>query len=81
MAPAERGWVLYAAATVDGAPLIFRDRKPDRFGVAVQATGTVPLHARRPDGTTLTASGVPQVEPMAGWLVTTLGGRLGRRRP
>ena len=80
-APAEPGWLLLAAAPVDGQPVVFRDRKADRFGVSVQATGTVPMHARRPDGTTLTASGVPQVEPMAGWLVTALGGRLGKRHP
>ena len=80
-AACEPGWLLFAAAPVDGQPVVFKDRKADRHGVAVQATGTVPLYARRPDGATLVASGVPQVEPMAGWLVTTLGGRLGRRRP
>jgi len=80
-APGEAGWVLYAVAAVDEAPVIFRDRKPDRHGVAVQATGIVPLYARMPDGSTLTASGTPMVEPMAGWLVTALGGRYGKRRP
>jgi len=79
-AAGEPGWLLFAVAPVAGAPVIFRDRKADRFGVAVVATGTVPLYARRPDGSTLVASGVPQVEEMPGWLVTALGGRLGKRR-
>jgi len=81
VAPAERGWVLYAVAAVDGAPVIFRDRKADRHGVAVQATGVVPLRARRPaDGATLAASGTPLVEPTPTWLVSALGGRYGKRR-
>jgi len=50
--PVEPGWVLYAVAPVDGRSVVFRDRKADRHGVAVQATGTVPLYARRPDGST-----------------------------
>ena len=78
-APAEAGWVLYAATPVEGLPLVFRDRRSDSFGVAVQATGTVPLHARRPSGSTLTASGVPQAEDMPTWLVAALGGKPGRR--
>jgi len=78
-APGEQGWVLYAAAPVDGVPLVFKDRRADGFGVSVQATGTVPIHARRPSGTTLVASGVPQAEDMPSWLVAALGGRLGKR--
>jgi len=77
--PGEPGWVLYAATSVDGVPLTFRDRRADGFGVSVQATGTVPLHARRPSGTTLVASGVPQAEDMPAWLVAALGGKPGRR--
>ncbi len=79
--PAEPGWLLYAVAPVDGKVLTFRDRKPDRHGVAVQATGIVPLHARRPDGSTLVASGTPVVEELPEWLVAALGGRYGKRRP
>jgi len=80
-APAERGWLLFALGPIDGQPVVFRDRRADGFGVAVVATGVVPLYARRADGWTLTASGTPMVEPMAGWLVTALGGRYGKRRP
>jgi len=76
--PAEPGWVLYAVAPVDGRPSIFRDRKPDRHGVAVQATGIVPMYARRADGATLTASGTPLPEPLPDWLLVELGGRLGK---
>jgi len=79
-APAERGWLLFAVAPADGVPLVFKDRRADSFGVAVQAVGVVPLHARRPDGTTLVASGVPQPEEMPAWLTAALGGRLGKRR-
>ena len=42
-APAEAGWVLFAATPIDGQPLVFRDRRADGFGVAVQASGVVPL--------------------------------------
>ena len=77
-APAEPGWLLFAAAPVDGRSLSFKDRKPDRHGVAVQASGIVPLYARRADGTTCTASGIPMAEPVPGWLVEALGGRWGR---
>jgi len=80
-APAEPGWLLFAAAPLDGRSLVFRDRKADQYGVAVQATGIVPLYARRADGTTLTASLVPQVDEMPEWLLVELGGRLGKRRP
>ena len=78
-ASGEAGWVLYAIAPVDGAPVIFRDRKADRFGVSVVATGVVPLFAVRPDGATLTASGIPLAEEMPTWLLAALGGRLGKR--
>jgi len=77
-AAGEPGWLLFAAAPVDGLSVSFKDRKPDRHGVAVVATGVVPLHAHRPDGSTLTASGTPSVEPMPDWLVSALGGRLPR---
>jgi len=80
-ASGEAGWVLYATSAIDGAHVVFRDRKADRFGVSVVASGTVPLYARRPDGSTLVASGTPSVEELPGWLVTAMGGRLGRRRP
>jgi len=79
-APGEPGWVLYAAAGVGGRVLTFRDRKPDRHGVAVQASGVVPLYARRPDGATLTASGAPMAEPMPRWLAEAMGGRWGKPR-
>jgi len=51
-------------------------------GVAAQVAlaGIVPLYARRPDGATLVVSGVPMVEPMPTWLVSALGGRLGKPR-
>jgi len=45
-----------------------------------QATGTIPLHARRPDGSTLVASGTPLPEPLPDWLLVELGGRYGKRR-
>ncbi len=78
--PAEPGWLLYAVAPVDGRSLTFKDRKPDRHGVAVQATGIVPMYARRADGATLTASGTPLPDPMPDWLVSALGGRWGKPR-
>jgi len=74
-APAEPGWLLYAVAATDGRSLTFKDRKADRFGVSVVASGFVPLFARRPDGATLTASGTPMAEPMPDWLLDALGGR------
>jgi len=77
--PGEPGWALFTASPVDGVPLVFRDRRADSFGVSVVASGVVPLHARRPSGSTLTASGVPQAEDMPTWLVAALGGRLGKR--
>jgi len=67
-------------APVDGRSLVFRDRRPDQHGVSVQATGTVPLFARRADGATLTASGTPLPELMPAWLASELGGRYGKRR-
>ncbi len=78
--PVEPGWVLYAVAPVDGRSLTFKDRKADRHGVAVQATGIVPMYARRADGATLTASGTPLPDPMPDWLVSALGGRWGKPR-
>lgn len=75
-APAEPGWLLFAAAApVDGRVLTFKDRKADQHGVSVQASGVVPMYARRADGSTLVASGVPMVEPMPEWLIAALGGR------
>ncbi len=78
VAAGEAGWLPFAAVPIDGQPVQFRDRKPDRHGVAVQATGVVPMYARRPDGSTLVASGVPMAEELPGWLVRALGGK---RRP
>ena len=78
-APAEAGWVLYAATPVDGVPLVFRDRRSDSFGVSVVASGVVPMYARRTDGSTLVASTVPMAEPMPTWMVDAFGGRRARR--
>ncbi len=60
--------------------MVFKDRKPDRYGVAVQATGTVPMYARRADGHVLSVSGTPSVGPMPRWLVSALGGRYSKGR-
>ena len=78
--PGEAGWLLYAVAPVDGRSVVFKGRKADRHGVAVQSSGTVPLFARRADGATLTASGTPLPEPLPDWLLVELGGRWGKPR-
>ena len=67
-------------APVDGRSLVFRDRRPDQHGVSVQASGVVPMYARRADGATLTASGTPLPEPLPPWLLVELGGRWGKPR-
>ncbi len=72
---AEHGWVVWAAATTTGGTLSFPSRRKLGHGLSVVGNGVVPWAARRADGWTLTASGVPPVEAMPPWLVTVLGGR------
>jgi len=73
------GYIVWALPVGD-RPVVFPATRALGHGLEVVGAGVVPWSARRADGWTLTASVVPQVEPMPPWLLAALGGRYGKRR-
>ncbi len=60
-------------------PVTFPVSKRLAHGVDVLSAGVVPWHLRREDGWTLSASGIPVVEPLPTWLLTALGGQVAKK--
>jgi len=73
------GWIVWALPAGD-RPVTFPASRKLGHGLEVVGAGVVPWSAQRPDGWTVTASLVPQVEPLPDWLFAELGGRYGGRR-